>query len=357
MRFRSRCRSTTNAPHQVRRPSPSSLAGEVRGGGPEAGPGHFRLALTAALALGLFPLASVPAPAGTVLDRVRAEHTLRCGTVERPGFAAAGADGGISGLAVDLCRAVAIAVLGRAGRAEFQLYDSMRAFDAVRHGADELFFLDEADITEQHLVPFVLPGPTVFYEPTTLLVPLASIVQRPQDLAGATICLMIGSTGQRAVEATSTRLGISFTRLGFQEDVEMLDAYNVQKCQAMAGDATYLAELSRDRGVNGLASRMLSPPLALRPIVAATSVEDGRWAALVAWVLNAELLTGAPASPWRPDPPRLKALGLRPTWRAEVDAAVGSYPEMVHRHFAPLHLEPGANALWPEGLLTPLLVP
>jgi general L-amino acid transport system substrate-binding protein len=292
-----------------------------------------------------------------VLDRVRAEHTLHCGAVERPGFAAAAADGTINGLAVDLCRAVGIAVLGRAGRLDFQLYDSARAFDAVRHGGDELFFLDGDEIREQHLLPFVLPGPTVFYEPTTLLVPLASPARGPQDLAGTTICLMIGSTGQRAVEEGFARLGISFTRLGFQEDVEMLDAYNVQKCQAMAGDATYLAELSRDRGVNRLASRMLAPPLALRPVVAATSPEDGRWTAFVAWVLNAELLTGAPASPWRPDPPQLRALGLRPTWRAEVDAAVGSYPDMIRRNLGPLHLEPGPNALWPEGMLLPLQAP
>ncbi len=325
MRFRSRCRSTTNT-------------------------------LRALLGLGLL-LAAGPVLAGTVLDRVRAEHTLRCGAAERPGFAAVASDGTITGLAVDLCRAVAIAVLGRAGHLDFHLYDSARAFDAVRHGADELFFLDDADITDQHLVPFVLPGPAVYYEPTALLVPLASLVQRPQDLAGATICLMIGSTGQRAVEAAFARLGISFARLGFQEDDEMLDAYNVQKCQAMAGDATYLAELSRDRGVNKLASRMLSPPLALRPVIAATSIEDGRWSALVAWVLDAEMLTGAPVSPWRPDPPRLRALGLRPTWRAEVDAAVGSYADMVQRNFGPLHLEPGANALWPEGLLLPLPVP
>jgi general L-amino acid transport system substrate-binding protein len=302
-------------------------------------------------------LTAAPALGGTVLDRVRAEHTLRCGAAERPGFAAAEADGGISGLAVDLCRAVAIAVLGPEARADFQLYDSARAFDAVRHGADELFFLDGADIADQRLVPFVLPGPGVFYEPTTLLVPLSSPAQRPQDLAGATICLMIGSAGQRVLEGTFARLGISFARLAFQEDVEMLDAYNVQKCQAIAGDATYLAELSRDRGLNGQASRMLSPPLAVRPIIAATGTADGSWAALVAWVLNAVMLTSAPASPWRPDPPDLSALGLRPNWRAEADAAVGSYTDMVRRHFAPLHLAPGPNALWPEGLLLPLLVP
>jgi general L-amino acid transport system substrate-binding protein len=290
-------------------------------------------------------LAAAPALAGTVLDRVRAEHTLRCGAAERPGFAAADADGGISGIAVDLCHAVEIAVLGRAGRFKFQLYDSARAFDAVRHGADELFFLDGGDLSGQLLLPFVLPGPAVYYEATTLLVPPGSSAQRVQDLARATICFVSGSPGQRAVEDAFGRAGISFTRLGFERGAEMLEAYNAQSCAAVAGDATSLA------GIAGPGGRLLSPPLAMRPVIAATSLEDGRWAALVAWVLNAELLAGAP------DPPRLRALGLRPTWRAEVEAAVGTYTDIVRRHLALLHLEPGPNALWPEGLLLPLIIP
>jgi hypothetical protein len=50
-------------------------------------------------------------------------------------------------------------------------------------------------------------------------------------------------------------------------------------------------------------------------------------------------------------------LALRPTWHAEVDAAVGSYADMIRRHFGPMQLAPGPNALWPDGLLLPLLVP
>jgi general L-amino acid transport system substrate-binding protein len=323
--------------------------------------GRRLAAAIGAVVLGL-GAAALPARAADMLARVHAEGTVRCGAAERPGFAAADEAGRITGLAVDLCRAVAVAVLGPAGHVDFQLYDSDRSFDAVRHGDDELFFLDGADIAEQRLVPFVLPGPAVFYEPIALLVPEAARVQRPQDLAGATICLMIGSAAQRALEATFTRLAIPFAPFAFREDVEMLDAFNVGKCQAMVGDATYLADLSRDRGVNHLASRMLSPPLSLRPIVAATGTGDGRWSALIAWVLDAEMLADAPASAWRPDPPDLPApaLGLRPDWRAEVAASVGSYGAMLRRHLgadSPLHLAPGANALWPDGLLAPPLVP
>jgi general L-amino acid transport system substrate-binding protein len=145
---------------------------------------------TAAL---LLVAAAVPARAGQVLDLVRQERVLRCGAEPRPGVAAVTDDGGISGLAVDLCRAAAIAVLGPEGRIAFRLYDAARDFDFVRDGTDELAFLSGAAIAAEGLAPLTVPGPAVFIEQVALLVPQASAAHRPEDLAGGTICLMIGS--------------------------------------------------------------------------------------------------------------------------------------------------------------------
>jgi hypothetical protein len=52
-------------------------------------------------------------------------------------------------------------------------------------------------------------------------------------------------------------------RLVFQEDDEMLDAYNVQHCQAMADIGTRLATFAREGGIHHLQSRLLEQPLAL----------------------------------------------------------------------------------------------
>ena len=64
---------------------------------------------------------TMPASAG-VLDRVRAEGVLRCGGAVRPGLAFPDPDGKLAGLEVDLCRAVATAVLGSSARVEFHPY-------------------------------------------------------------------------------------------------------------------------------------------------------------------------------------------------------------------------------------------
>jgi len=56
------------------------------------------------------------ANAGEVLDRVRRDRVVRCVAEERPVVAMQRPDGGIEGLAVEFCRAAAIAVLGSTGR-------------------------------------------------------------------------------------------------------------------------------------------------------------------------------------------------------------------------------------------------
>jgi len=299
-----------------------------------------------------------PAWAGGVLDRVKAQGIVHCGADERPGFAWAGADGRIAGLAVDLCRAVAVAALGPEGRVGFRLYRSSRDYDAVRGGSDDLFFLSGSEIADEKLAPSVLPGPTVFIEALSLMAPEASSARRLDDLAGASVCFMVGSAAQRALETAAEHQHVSFARLGFQESAEMLDAYNVQRCRAVAGEATQLARMRLDPGVNHLASRILPQPLALYPVIAATGTGDGRWSALVAWVLDALILADQPQSAWHSDPLPLPAaaLGLREHLREEVIDTLGTYGTMLRRDLgegSALKLPPGPNALWPAGLLLP----
>ena len=52
------------------------------------------------------------AVAGPVIDHVKARGVVRCGGVERPGLAVPDGRGRCKGLEVDVCRAVASAVLG-----------------------------------------------------------------------------------------------------------------------------------------------------------------------------------------------------------------------------------------------------
>jgi general L-amino acid transport system substrate-binding protein len=305
------------------------------------------------LLLAFILLLAAPVHAQDTVGRIRADNALRCAAEPRPGFAGAADDGRITGLAVDLCRAVAIALLGPGGRVEVSLLDGESAFAPVRHSAVDVAFLSGAAIADNHLGAVLVPGPVVFIDPIAVMVPVSSAARSPSDLGGRTVCLMIGSPGQRALEAALAAAGTTVSRLAFGEDVEMLDAYNVGNCEAVVDHATRLARMRRTAGINNLQSRILAPPLALTPMLAATPVTDSAWAGLIAWTLHLLIADDGRPSPWRATaaPP---LPGLRSDWLADVQAALGSYAAMRERHLgggSPLGLPPWPNAPWPEGLL------
>ena len=297
--------------------------------------------------------------AGPVLDRVRASNSVACGAEERAGVAEKSEDGAISGLAVDVCRAVAVAVLGPQGRIVFTLIESDGDFEAVRNGHQDLLFLTGGTIAGEHLVDRLLLGPPAYIEPVALMVPEGSTVQALRDLAGQRICFMIGTGAERAMEAALEREGLEIMRLGFQEDVEMRDAYNVGRCQAIVAEATFLAEVRLDGGVHALKSRILDGPLALDPVYLATGINDARWSAIATWTLESLMIAAVPPTGWSGDGATSLAkavtpLGIREGWSTDVTKAVGTYADIWRRNLgegSPLKLPPGPNAPWPLGLM------
>jgi len=301
------------------------------------------------------------ARAGSVLDRIKAQGVVRCGGEPRPGLVGVRPDGRATGLYLDVCRAIAAAVLGSNGRLEFHQYDSSKAYDAVRNGSDDVYFLSGAEILEEGLAGKVLPGPPVFYETTAVMVADKSQVQRLADLAGKPICFSLGSNAERHLEAWFAAHRLDFNHLGYQEDVELYDTYNVQVCRALAAEITTLAEVRLDGGVNNLRSRILPEPLAIFPIVAATGTQDAEWSAIVAWVVHTLVRAEIPAVKWTAsglDSLRIPAaeLHLDKDWQRRVIDAVGTYGDIYDRNLgqgSPYKLPRGVNnaSLHAGGLL------
>ncbi len=269
----------------------------------------------------LFPLFMNAAHATSVREHVLTEGSLACGSAPRPGVAERQPDGQIIGLAVDVCRAVAVGLMGAQSHIAFRLYESEQAFDAARQGRDNLMFVTQDDISEASLEDAAHLGPPIFVDQVSLMVVETSPIRQPIDIADRTVCLMIGSPAQMALESFATAQDLHFARLAFQEDVEMLDAYNVQRCEVAVGETTYLATMRASPGIKRLTSRLLPTPLAQKPIRAATGTQDAAWSALVFRVVAA-WLSGVDDT--NPD--------LRPGWLTDVHTSVGDYRESVQRH-------------------------
>jgi general L-amino acid transport system substrate-binding protein len=275
--------------------------------------------------------------AGTVLDRVTSEGVVRCGAKARPGLVSVSTDGRAAGLLLDLCRAIAAVVLGPSGRFEFYQYESSKSYDAVRNNDHDVFFLSASELLEEELASKVVPGPTVFYQTTSVMVSESSSAQHVSDLAGRPICFSMASNGHRHVEAWFAAHHLDFVRMGYQEDVEMFDAYNVQACKGLAGEVTTLAQVRLDGGVNQVRSRILPEPLAAFSIMAATGTKDGEWSAIVAWTIHTIVRAETPKAEWAAGgveslPIEAPELKLSKGWQTRVVDAVGNYGDIYRRN-------------------------
>ncbi|MGC8493101.1 MAG: hypothetical protein ACP5SH_15330 [Syntrophobacteraceae bacterium] len=315
----------------------------------------------------LFACCSIStAMAGSVLNRVKARGVVRCGGVERPGLAFPDGHGHFKGLEVDFCRAVADAVLGAPDQIEFHVYGKThKGFDAVRNQTDDISFLTGSEIVRHNLAGKVLPGPTVFVESQNVMVPSKSAVRHVADLAGDSICYMIGSPVEQSLNAYFAGLHKQFFHRAFSEHGEMVDTYRAQDCHALAGEITYLAAARLNGGINHITSRILPESLSTYPVMAATGVTDAQWSAIVAWTVDTLISAERPETRWSNSgagamPVVAPELGLGGGWQRRVLEAVGSYKDIFARNLgnhSPLKLTCGLNANQVNGglLLAPFL--
>jgi len=286
----------------------------------------------AALAVSLL-LATSAVQAQAVLAGIVARGVVRCGAVPAPGLASAPGSGAARGVFIDLCTALATAVLGPAARSQFHGYISDADFARVAQGQDDVVFLTGGQIAAHTLAGQLVPGPAVFLERVGVLVPDGAPQQHLRDLAGQGICYLIGDSAERALEAAFDAMHLPWLRHAYSEQGEMSDAYAAGRCQALAGDALALAPLR----AGPHASRWLPEPLEEIPIVAATPTVDGRWSAIVAWTINTLVNAQRPATRWTPGgtqalPIEAPQLGLAPGWQNAVIAATGNYRDICGRH-------------------------
>lgn len=281
---------------------------------------------------------------GDVLARVKSQGVVHCGSVARPGLAEPNPDrsdpfapsGEWFGLNVEICRAIAVAVLGTSGRFEFRSYDTRRDFDAVRTQEDDIFFLTGSDIVEQDLGGALLPGPSVYYETRAVLVPEISAVKRLEDLKGAKVCFVNGTSTQRSLEAYFEAKHIAFARLGFTQPDDMFAAYQAGQCDAVADETTALAKSQLHRHVQAIPSRILAQPLAAFPIMATTSAADANWAAIVSWAIHSLMRDEIREGRWLADgasapPIEASYLGLGLGWQRRMIEALGTYADIFSR--------------------------
>jgi general L-amino acid transport system substrate-binding protein len=326
----------------------------------------------AALALLLgASLAPAAARAGKTLDGVRERAAVRCGVnTSAPGFSAADSQGRWQGLDVDLCRAVAAAVLGDAGKVKFVPLNSRQRFAALQSGEIDVLSRNTTwSLTRDASLGIVFTGIN-YFDGQGFMVPRKLKVESAKKLGGATVCVQAGTTSEKNVADFFQANGLKYKSVVFDTAEAIQSAFFSGRCQAYTTDMSDLAG-ARTKTAKASDYVILPEVVSKEPLGPAVRRGDDEWFAIVKWVHFAMIeaeeagLSQANVEKQRAeskDPlvQRLLGvtedtgalLGLDKEWAFRIVKQVGNYGESFERNLGPktpMGLPRGANQLWNKG--------
>ena len=321
------------------------------------------------LGASLVVLASLPAYGGTI-DDVRARGRLNCGVSEGlPGFSDRDAGGAWHGFDVDLCRAVAAAVLGDPDKVDYLPLSAVDRFDALTSGKIDLLSRNSTWTMSRDLGLGIDFAGVSYYDGQGFLAPLSFGFTSALQLHGARICVVTGTTTEANAGAYFAAKHIDVTFLRFDTRPAARAAYAAQSCDVFTADRSALAA---ERSLLNVPDEHVIMPevISKEPLGPATREADPAWTGLVRWtlygIINAEE-TGLSAAGLAADNPNHQAqhdqalalgqpaaasLHLAADWLAVAIGRVGNYAEIFDRNLgedSPLGIKRGINALWTNG--------
>lgn len=310
----------------------------------------------------------------SLLDKVRQRGVLHCGTDNAtPGFGYLNTrTGQLEGLDVDLCRAVAAAVLGDAKKVKFIVVTDKSRFSAVQTNQVDVVFAHttvkparESAITVDFL-------PIYFYDGNGAMVK-GDRVKSVKELNGATLCTTQGSATEQTLAGYIKAQGWSASTkvLTYENQEKLFAAMESGRCHAMVTDrsllASWRANASRPQDYT-----ILPEVLDKSPFAGFTVANDSRWRNALRWIMFAtfqaeesgiDSKTLAQAQKSR-DPFVQKFLGVNgsfgPDFGLPADfvsrliGQVGNFAEIYDRNLGPgtpyaIGREGTPNAPWTQG--------
>ncbi len=177
------------------------------------------------------------------LDHVRERGTLVCATGnDTPGFGYVDANGNNVGFDLDLCRAVAAAVLGNPDAVEYRIVDAAERGPVLQAG--EVDMLSTVTTwTSSRDVQWGNFTQTMFYDGQGFMAPRSLGVDSALELRDASVCVTQGTTTELNLQDFSTDAALNITAVTFEDSEAALEAYSNGQCDSFTTDRSALSSL------------------------------------------------------------------------------------------------------------------
>ncbi len=311
---------------------------------------------------------------GEVLARVQERGRVVCaGRTDLLGFGYLDDAGRNIGFDIDLCRAVAAAVLGDAEAIEIVPVTAAERGPVIQTG--------EVDILSRNVTwtssrdsqwgNFTI---TMFYDGQGYMVRADSGIESQDDMNGASVCVTSGTTTEKNLAADFRERGLDFEAVIFEDTSSVYNAFFEGRCDVTTSDRSQLAAIQA--GADNPGDYVILPMIISKePLTPVVPHGDDQWFDIVKLVMYALINAENPAygpitqatvdSVLASDNIKGKTvLGVEGDWGysslgLEADAlanalrAVGNYGELYNRYMGPdgiaFTLPRGANEHWTNG--------
>ena len=316
-------------------------------------------------------LAGVQLAHADTLDVVKKRGFVQCGvTTGFAGFSAPDAKGNWQGLDIDMCRAVAAAVLGDASKFKAVPLNSQQRFTALQSGEIDLLARNTTVTQQRDTALGAIHAGINFYDGQGFLVLKSLGVKSAKELDGATVCMQTGTSNENTMADWARANNVKYKPVVIEQFNEVVNAFAAGRCDVFTTDASGLASIRISKLENPDNYVVLPEIISKEPLGPFVRQGDDQWLNIVKWSLHA--MVGAEElgvtsknvdeqlKSTNPNVLRLlgvtagagKNMGVDEKWAYNIVKQVGNYGESFERNVgqgSPLKIQRGLNAQWTNG--------
>lgn len=305
------------------------------------------------------------------LSEVKQRGELRCGV--NPGlvgFAAPDANGNWAGFDIDLCKAVAAAVLGDPAKVKYVPLTGQTRFTGLSSGEVDMLARNSTWTFSRDTDLKLDFGGVNYYDGQGFMVRKDLGVTSTKELDGATICIQTGTTTELNLADYFKANGMEYQPVNIDSNAEGEQQYMAGACDAYTTDISGLAA-TRAAFADPKNHIILPEVISKEPLGPAVRHGDNNWGDIVRWTLNALIaaeeygvtsknIEELVKSSESPEVQRLLGvtdelgamIGLDKEWAKRAIQASGNYGEIFAANIGeqtPIGLARGLNAQWTQG--------
>ena len=306
-----------------------------------------------------------------LLMLLKKQGFVKCGVSQGlPGFSNADESGKWTGIDVDVCRAVAAAVLGDANKVKYTPLSAKERFTALQAGEIDVLSRNTTWTLERDAAIGLTFVGVNFYDGQGFMVRKKTGIKSVNDFKnGVKVCTNTGTTTELNMADFFKSKGVKYEPVVFEKADEVVQAYDSGRCDTYTTDKSGLAaqrtKLSKpDEHV------VLPETISKEPLGPVVRQGDSKWEDVVRWSLNVWIEAeeygvnssniDSMKSSKNPAIQRIvgaegtkngEALGLDQEWSYRIIKQIGNYGESYKKNIADTGILPdrGPNNLWTKG--------